>query len=40
MIEHGWEKIGSAAIKHKHKGFCVLSLKFGGKSQKLAEFKL
>ena len=35
MIEQNWEQIGNAVIKHR-----LLSLKFDGKSKKLAEFKL
>ena len=38
MIEHNWEKIGIAVSKHSE--FCILSQEFGGKSKKLAEFKL
>ena len=41
MIEHDWEKIGSDVFKHSaNLMFCLLSLKFGGKSKKMVEFKL
>ena len=36
MIEHDWEKIGIKKLNR----FCVLSLKSGRTSKKMAEFKL